>query len=154
MLITYPEYSLTICRNCPSMIRCGTTCSSKSRNPTPGTQILLILWLQVMCHQGRTKGSYGKRYGMSRTSLESILMACSKDVNRQKKASRSLNDATHHHMEDIMVHSALIRRSGIVDSFGQPCMKTRRTSSGGLEHVRGTGILIQEMMCHEPTTSR
>jgi hypothetical protein len=50
-------------------------------------------------------------------------MACSKDVYRQKKASRLSNDAIHHHMEGIMVHSALIQRSGKVDSFGQPCMK-------------------------------
>jgi hypothetical protein len=51
---------------------------------------------------------------MNRTSLESALMACSEDVYRWKKASRSLNDATHHHMEDIMVHSALIQRFGKV----------------------------------------
>jgi hypothetical protein len=35
-----------------------------------------------------------------------------------------LNDATHHHMGDIMRHSAHMQRSGKVDSFGQPCMKT------------------------------
>ena len=57
-------------------------------------------------------------------SSESALTACSKGVYRWKKASRSLNNATHQHMEDIMVHSALIQRSGKVDSFGQPCMKT------------------------------
>ena len=55
--ITCPECSLRIRRNCPSMIHYGTTCSSKSQNLTSGTQILLILWLQVMYHQGRTKGS-------------------------------------------------------------------------------------------------
>ena len=32
--------SLRIRKNCPSMIRCGTTCSSKSQNLTPGMQIL------------------------------------------------------------------------------------------------------------------
>ena len=138
------------------MIRCGTTCSSRSQNPTPSMQILLTLWLQVMYHQGRTKESSSTKvvstYGMNHTSLESTLMAYSEGVYRWKKASRSSNDATHHHMEDIMVHSAPIRRSGKVDSFGQPCMKTRRTSSGGVERVRGTGILIQEMPCHSPTT--
>ena len=158
MLITCLECSLKIHRNCPSTIHYGTTCSSRSQNSTPSTQILLNLWLQVMYHQGRTKGcSFMKvisTYGMSPTSTESTLMAYSEDVYQRKKASRSSSDATHHHMEDIMVHSALIRRSGKVDSFGQPCMKIRRTSSGDVEHVRGTGISIQEMPCHSPTTSR
>ena len=156
--ITCPECSLRIHRNCPSMIRCGTTCSSRSQNPTPGTQILLTLWLQVMYHQGRTKGSSSTKvistYGMNRTSSESALMACSKDVYQWKKASRSSNDATHQHMEDIMVHSTLIRTSVKVDSSSQPCIKIRRTSSEGVEHVRGMGISIQEMRCHSPTTSR
>ena len=56
MPITCLECSLRIHRNYPSMILYGMTCSSRSQNPTPGTQILLILWLQVMYHQGRTKG--------------------------------------------------------------------------------------------------
>ena len=144
--ITCPECSLKIHRNCPSMIHCGMTCSLRSQNPTPGTQILLILWLQVIYHQGKTKGSSSTKvistYGMNRTSSESALMACSKDVYQWKKASRSSNDATHQHMEDIMVHFALIQRSSKVDSFGQPCMKIQRTSSGGVVHVRGIGILI------------
>ena len=55
MPITCLECSLRIRRNCPSLIRCVTTCSSKSQNLTPRTQILLILWLQVMYHQGKTK---------------------------------------------------------------------------------------------------
>jgi hypothetical protein len=58
------------------------------------------------------------------TSSESVPMACSKDVYRQKKAFKSLKDATHHHMEDIMGYSALMQRFGRVDSIGQPCMKT------------------------------
>ena len=151
MSITCPEYSLKIHRNCPSMIHCGTTCSSWSQNMTPGTQILLTLWLQVMYHQGRTKGSSSTKvistYGMNRTSSEFALMAYSEGVYRWKKESGSPSDATHHHMEDIMVHSALIQRSGKVDSFDQPCMKIRRTLP------RGTGISIQEMPCHSPTTS-
>ena len=130
----------------------------KIMNLTPSMQILLILWLQVMYHQGKTKENSSTKvvstYGMNYTSLESALMACSEDVYRWKKASRSSNDATHHHMVDIMAHSALIQRSGKVDSFGQPCMKTWRTSSGDVEHVRGIGISIQEMPCHSPTTSR
>ena len=140
------------------MIRWGTTCSSRSQNPTPGTQILLILWLQVMYHQGRTKGSSSTKvastYGMNRTSSESALTAYSEGVYRWKKTSRSSNNATHHHIEDIMMHSTLIQRSGKVDFSGQPCMKTWRTSSEGVEHVRGMGTLIQEMSCHSPITSR
>ena len=128
MPITCPECSLRIHRNYPSMIRCGTTCPSRSQNPTPGTQILLILWLQVMYHQGRTKGSSSMKgvstYEMNHTSSESTQTAYLGDVYQQKKASRSSSDATHHHMEDIMVHFALIQRSSKVDSFGQPCMKT------------------------------
>ena len=93
-------------------------------------------------------------YGMNHTSSESALMAYSEDVYRQRKASRLSNDATHHHMEGIMGHSAPIQRSSKVDSFGQPCMKTRKTSSGDMERVRGMGISIQEMPSHSPTTSR
>ena len=111
-----------------------------------------------MYHQGKTKGSSSTKvvstYGMSRTSLESALMAYSEGVYRWKKGSRSLNDAIHQHMEDIMVHYTLIRRSGKEDSFGQPCMKIRRTSSRSVERVRGMGISIQEMPCHSPITSR
>ena len=55
--VTCLERSLRIHRNYPSMIHYGTTCSSKSQNPTPGMQILLILWLRVMYHQERIRGS-------------------------------------------------------------------------------------------------
>jgi hypothetical protein len=88
------------------------------------------------------------------TSSESTLTVYSGDVYRQKKTSRSLNDVTHHHMEDIMGHFALMQRFSRVNSFGQPCMKTQRISSGDVEHVRGMGISIQEMLCHLPTTFR
>ena len=114
--------------------------------------------MKVMYHQGRTKGSSSTKvvstYGMNHTSSKSTLMAYSEDVYRWKKASRSSNDATHHHMEDIMVHSALIQRSSKVDSSSQPCMKTRRTSSRGVECARGMETSIQEMPCHSPTTFR
>ena len=153
--ITCPECNLKIHRNCPSMIHFGMTCSSRSQNTTPGTHILLILWLQVMYRQGKTKGSSSMKvvstYGMNCTSSESAMMAYSEDVYQWKKASRSLNDATRHHMEDIMVHSILIRRSGKVDSFGQPCMKTRGILFKGVERVRGTGTSIQKMPYHSPT---
>ena len=52
-----------------------------------------------------------------------------------------------------MVHSAHIQRSNKVDSSSQPCMKTRKTSSGGVERVKGRGTLIQEMPCDLPTAS-
>jgi hypothetical protein len=57
-------------------------------------------------------------------------------------------------MEDIIGYSVLMRRFGRVDSFGQPCMKTLEISSGGVEHIRGTGISIQKMPCHSPTPFR
>ena len=91
---------------------------------------------------------------MNHTSSESALMTYLEDVYQWKKASRSSNDATHHHMEDIMVDSALIQRFGKVDSSGQPRMKTQRTLSEGVERVRVMGILIQEISCHSPPTSR
>jgi hypothetical protein len=75
-------------------------------------------------------------------------------VYQLKKASRSLNDATHQYMEDIMEHFTLMRRFGKVDSFGQPCMKTRMISSRDVERVRGTIISIQEMPCHSPIIFR
>ena len=131
--ITCLECSLKIHRNCRTTIRFEMTCSSRSQNPTPGTRILSILWLQVMYHQGRTKGSSSTKvvstYRISHTSLESVLMAYLEDVYRQKNASKSLSDATQHHMEGIMVHFALIQRSGKVDFFGQPYMKPQRTLS-------------------------
>jgi hypothetical protein len=62
-------------------------------------------------------------YEMNHTSSEFTLTVYSEDVYQWKKASRSANDATHHHTKDIMVHSALIGRSRKVDSSSQPCMK-------------------------------
>jgi hypothetical protein len=49
-----------------------------------------------------------------------LFRVCSEGMYQQRKASRSLNDATHHHMKDIIGHSALMKRSGKMDSFGQP----------------------------------
>jgi hypothetical protein len=73
------------------------------------------------------------------TSFESALMVYSEGVYQQKKESRSLKDAIHHNMEDIMGHSALMQKSSNVDFFGQPCMKTQKISSRDVEHVRGMG---------------
>jgi hypothetical protein len=56
--------------------------------------------------------------GICHTSSESMLMACSEDVYRQRKAFKSLKDATHHHMEDIMGYFGLMQRFGRVDSIG------------------------------------
>jgi hypothetical protein len=77
---------------------------------------------------------------MNHTSSESALMVYLEGVYQQKKESRSLKDAIHHHMEDIMGHSALRQKSSNVDFFGQPCMKTQKISSGDVEHVRGMRI--------------
>jgi hypothetical protein len=85
---------------------------------------------------------------------EFVLMDCSEGVCRQRKAFKLFRRATHHHMEDIMGYSILIRRFGRVDSFSQPCMKTLEISSEGVECVRCMGISIQEMPCHSPTTFR
>jgi hypothetical protein len=95
-------------------------------------------------HQGRIRRSSFMKvvstYGIFHTSLESVLMACSKDVYRQRKALKSLKDANHHHMEDIMGYSALMQRFDRVDFIGQPCMKTQKISSGDVEHVRSMEI--------------
>jgi hypothetical protein len=53
--------------------------------------------------------------GMIRTSSEFVLMDFSGDVYQLRMELRSLKDATHHHMEDIMAHSALTQKSGRVD---------------------------------------
>ena len=128
--ITCLECNLKIRRNCPSTIHCGTRCSSRSQNPTLGTQTLSILWLQVMYHQGRAIRSSSMNvistYGMNHTSSESALMAYSVDVHQQRRASRLSNDATHHHIKDIMAHSALIQIFGRVDSFGQTMYEDTR----------------------------
>jgi hypothetical protein len=81
-----------------------------------------------MYHQGRTKESSFMRvittYGMSHTSSESAQMNSLEDVYQLKKESRSLKDATRHHMEVIMRHSVLMQKSGNVDFSSQLCMKT------------------------------
>jgi hypothetical protein len=46
---------------------------------------------------------------MTRTSFEFVLMVYSGSVYQLKKQSRSLKDAIHHHMEDIMGHSVLLQ---------------------------------------------
>ena len=61
-------------------------------------------------------------------SSESAPMDYSGGVFWLRKQPRSLKDATHHRMEDIMGHSALMLRSGKVDSSGQPCTMTPKTS--------------------------
>jgi hypothetical protein len=85
-------------------------------------QILLILWFQDIYRQEGTKRSLSKRvvftYGMNHTFSEFAQMACSGDVYLLKKESKLLKDAIHHHMEDIMGHSAHMQRSGSVDSLG------------------------------------
>jgi hypothetical protein len=76
-------------------------------------QILSILWLLDMYHQGQTKeNSFTKvvtTYGMNRTSSESAQMDFSEGVYQLKKESRLLKDATHHHIEVIMGHSVLMQ---------------------------------------------
>jgi hypothetical protein len=53
-----------------------------------------------------------------------------------------------------MGHSEHMQRFGRVDSFGQPCMKTRRTLSEDADCVRSMATSIQEMPCRSLTTSR
>jgi hypothetical protein len=110
-------------------------------------QILLILWLRDMYHQGRTKESSFTKvvttYGINRTSSESTQMDFSEGVYRLKKKSRLLKDVTHHHMEVIMGHSVLMQKSSKVEFSGQLCMKTQRILFEGVEHIRGTGTSIQ-----------
>jgi hypothetical protein len=78
-------------------------------------QILSILWLQDMYHQGQIKESSFMRvittYGMSHTSLESAQMNFSEGVYRLKKELGLLKDATHYHLEVIMGHSVLMQKS-------------------------------------------
>ena len=93
-------------------------------------------------------------YGMNRTSTESALIDYSGGVFWLRKQPRSSRDATHHHMEDIMGHSALMLISGKVDSSGQPCMTTPKTSYGGVLHVTNMGVSMQETLCHSPLISR
>ena len=86
--------------------------------------------------------------------LEYALKDYSEDVCQLKKESKSLNAVTLHHMEDIMGHSEHMQRYGRVDFSGQPCIKTRKTSSEGVDHVRGTATSTPEMPCHSLTTFR
>jgi hypothetical protein len=157
LLITCQECNLKIHRNCPSMIHSGMICFSKSLDLTSGMQILSILWLQDMYHQEKIKESSSMRvvstYGMIHTSLECARTGCSEDVYQLKKESKSLNVVTHHPMEDTMGHSEHIQRFSRVDSFGQPCMKTRRTLSEDADCVRSMATSIQEMPCRSLTTS-
>jgi hypothetical protein len=111
-----------------------------------------------MYHQERINKSSSMKvastYGMNHSSTESALMDCSGGAFRLRKQPRSLKDATHHRMEDIMGHSTLMLRSSKVDYSSQPCMKTPKTLYGGASHVRNMGISMQETPCHsQPTTS-
>jgi hypothetical protein len=92
-------------------------------------------------------------YGMNRTSTESAPMDFSGGVFQLRKQLISLKDVTHHHMEDIMRHSALMLRSNKVDSSGQPCAKTPKNLYGGASCVRNMGISMQETPCHSQQTS-
>ena len=110
-----------------------------------------------MYHQGRTgeisSMKVASTYGMNHTSTKSAPMDYSGGVIRLRKQRRSSRDATRHHTEDIMGHSALMLRSSKVDSSSQPCMTTPNTSYGGVLHVRNMGVSMQEMPCHSPPTS-
>ena len=110
-----------------------------------------------MYHQGRIGASSSMKVTstdvMNHTSTESALMDYSGGVFQLRKQPRSSRDVTWHHTEDIVGHSALMLRSGKVDSSGQPCMMTPKTSYRGVLHVRNMGISIQEMTCHSPPTS-
>jgi hypothetical protein len=91
---------------------------------------------------------------MNHTFSEFVQMACSREVYLLKKESKLLKDVIHLHMEGIMGHSAHMKRSSSVNSFGRQCMKIQEILSEGVDHVRGTAISIQEMSCHSPTTFR
>jgi hypothetical protein len=87
-----------------------------------------------------------------------LFRVCSDGLLRRcvpmEEGKKSLRDAIHHHMEDIMGHSPLMQRFSNVDSFGQQCMKTQENSSEDVDYVRGTAISIQEMPCHLSTIFR
>jgi hypothetical protein len=92
-------------------------------------------------------------YGMNHTSTEFAPMDCSGGVFRLRKQPRSSRDATRNPTEDIMGHSARILSSGKVDSFGQPCMMTPKTSYGGVLRIKNMGVSMQETPCHSLLTS-
>jgi len=81
-------------------------------------------------------------YGMTRTSSEFAKMDFVEDMCQTKKESRSLKDAIHHPMEDIMEYSVHIQRSGKVDFSSQPCMGTPKNLFRDAEHVRNMAISI------------
>jgi hypothetical protein len=91
-------------------------------------------------------------YGMNRTSIESAPMDYSGGVQAEK-GTKIIERCHYHRMEDILGHFALMLRSGKVDSTGQPCTKTPKTSYGGAFHVRNMAISMQEMPCHSPPPS-
>jgi hypothetical protein len=105
-----------------------------------------------MYYQDETRGSSSMRvvftYGTIRTSSEFVQMGYLEDVYQLKKESKSLKDAIHHLMEDIMEHSVHIQRSGRADFSSQPCMKTPRNSFGDAEHVKNMATSIPQMPCH------
>jgi hypothetical protein len=57
-----------------------------------------------------------------------------------------LEDATHHHMEDIMGHSTLMLRSSKVDFSSQPCTMTPKTSYGGIPCQKHGNINAKDAM--------
>jgi hypothetical protein len=140
------------------MTQWGTSCCIGSLGQTPGTQILLILWLHGMYDQEPTRKSLFMRAaitcGMNHTFFEYALTGYSGGVSRRKKEWRSLRSATHHHMEVIMELSAHMQRSGKADFSGQPCIKTQKISYEGATLVRGMRTSIPEIPCHWQLTFR
>jgi hypothetical protein len=89
-------------------------------------------------------------YGMNHTSTEFAPMDYLEGVFWLRKQPRSMKDATHHHTKDIMGHSTLMLKSSKVDSSGQPCTMTPKTSYGGAPYVKNMGVSMQEILRHSP----
>ena len=110
-----------------------------------------------MYHQERIRGSSSVKvastYEMKHTSTESALKDDSGGVFWLRKQSRSSRDATRYPMGDIMGHFALMLKSSKVESSGQPCMMTPKTSYGGVLCVGNMEVSMQETPCHSPATS-
>ena len=108
-----------------------------------------MLEFKLGCY--KTRGSWSMKVdvtcGMIRTSTEFVLMACWEDVYPQPKEWESLRNVMRHHMGGIMVYTVLRPRSGKADSFGQPCTRTPKTSSGNAEVASTMEESLQEMQC-------
>jgi hypothetical protein len=99
---------------------------------------------------GTRKSGYTKARnicGMIPMYIDCVVMVYFEDVCPLSKDCKSLRNVMRDHMEDIMVFSAHMQKTGTMISFGQPCMMTPRNSFEDAKGAKNMGESLQDMQC-------